>query len=397
MTFEPEWSGPSPTATDGVGTGPVRVLHVDDEQGVRELTAKYLQHESDVIEVVTEPGAEPALARVEDPDERVDCVVSDYDMPGMDGLELLEALRQRGLDVPFFLFTGKGSERIASRAISAGVTDYLQKGTDTEQYTLLANRIENAVAQRRAERVAAENSRRLSQIAEVTDDVLWMFDADWSEVLFVNSAYEDVWQQSADELRADPRSFLDAVHPDDRDDVEAAMCQLSAGQSVDLEYRVVPDDGDERWVWVQGHPLFDGEVVAVTGFARDVTGRKEREERLQTFREAVENAGHSIYWTDAEGVIEYVNPAFVETTGYSREEAVGRTPSILKSGVHDEAFYADLWETVIAGEVWEAEVVNERADGERYVVDQTIAPILSADGRPERFVAVNTVVDGEDD
>lgn len=381
---------------DGLAVDDITVVHVDDDPGILDLAADVIQRERPDISVETTTDPDAVIERLRS-DPPVDCIVSDYQMGTCDGLDLLERIRAVDHHVPFVLFTGKGSEAIASRAISAGVTDYLQKGTGTERYALLANRIENAVAQRRAERAAAASTRRFSQLAEATDDVLWMFDRDWSEVLFVNSAYEAVWGQPVDELRERPRSFLDGVHPGDRGDVVAAMERLSGGTSVDVEFRVAPPDGPTRWIWVQGHPLQEGdEVAAVTGFARDVTGRREREESLEAFREAVESAGHSIYWTDAEGVIEYVNPAFEATTGYSREEAVGRTPRILKSGVHDEAFYEALWATITAGEVWEAEVVNERADGQRYVVDQTIAPILSTDGTPERFVAVNTVVDRDD-
>jgi DNA-binding NarL/FixJ family response regulator len=119
------------------------VLHVDDDPGVTEITGEFLEREADTIEVITEHAASEALDTLSK--RPVDCVVSDYDMPGMNGIKLLEAVRDDHPDIPFILFTGKGSEEVASDAISAGVTDYLQKGTGTEQYTVLANRITNAV------------------------------------------------------------------------------------------------------------------------------------------------------------------------------------------------------------------------------------------------------------
>ncbi|WP_436930743.1 PAS domain S-box protein [Halosimplex halobium] len=133
-------------------------------------------------------------------------------------------------------------------------------------------------------------------------------------------------------------------------------------------------------------------VEAVTDVAADLgalVARKRAEEDLRTFRQAVEQAGHSVYVTDTDGTIEYVNPTFERVTGYSAEEAVGAEPSLLNSGEHDADFFADLWETIRDGEVWTGEVRNRRKSGEPYVVNQTIAPIVDDDGEIERFVAVN--------
>jgi PAS domain S-box-containing protein len=126
------------------------------------------------------------------------------------------------------------------------------------------------------------------------------------------------------------------------------------------------------------------------GTIREISDRKERERELRTFKQAIEHTGHAILITDADGVIQYVNPTFEDQTGYSRAEAVGETPALLDSGAHDDAFFADLWESITDGDVWENEVVNERKDGSHHYVDQTIAPIVDEDGDVERFVAVNT-------
>lgn len=110
---------------------------------------------------------------------------------------------------------------------------------------------------------------------------------------------------------------------------------------------------------------------------------------LSTFRGAVESTGHAIYWTDTAGTIEYVNPAFEAQTGYAAAEAVGNNARLLQSGVHEEVFYEELWDTILDGAVWEGELINERKNGDRYVVKQTISPILDEAGDPVRFVAVN--------
>lgn len=133
----------------------------------------------------------------------------------------------------------------------------------------------------RAELQQAETAARLEEITAIDGDVLWMFNADWSEVLFVNPAYEEIFGGSIEEVRDDPSAFLDTVHPDDVPRVEDAMTCLAAGKSVDMEYRVNPGEGYRRWVWVQAEPISEnGEVVRITGFARDITDRRRRERQL---------------------------------------------------------------------------------------------------------------------
>ncbi|WP_436925374.1 PAS domain S-box protein [Halosimplex amylolyticum] len=135
--------------------------------------------------------------------------------------------------------------------------------------------------------------------------------------------------------------------------------------------------------------LDDGRQICVV---RDITERKERERELARFKRAVEASGHSIYMTDADREITYVNPAFEETTGYSAAEAVGETPTILHSGEHSEDYYDALWETIRAGEVWDEEIVDRRKNGELYYAEQTIAPVTDENGTVDRFVAVQNDV-----
>ncbi|WP_135662159.1 ATP-binding protein [Halorhabdus rudnickae] len=143
----------------------IRVLHIDDDPEFVDLVSTMLERESDRLAVVTANDASEAIDRLED--DTVDCIVSDYEMPSRTGLELLEDVRETHPDLPFILYTGRGSEAVASEAISAGVTDYLEKTGGSEQYTVLCNRIENAVEQHRA----SERAETLERIREVVRDV----------------------------------------------------------------------------------------------------------------------------------------------------------------------------------------------------------------------------------
>ncbi|ELZ44722.1 multi-sensor signal transduction histidine kinase [Halorubrum californiense DSM 19288] len=174
MNSGPDDTPPDAGAAENDASGPTdcganRVLFVDDEPGAADLAATHVERLVDDIETVTYMSPDAALDAVRS--ERVDCVVSDFDMPGADGLELLGSVREIDPGIPFVLFTGKGSEEIASDAISAGVTDYLQKGAGRDRYEMLANSVANALGRRRAERDLREVNAKVTAIHEFAPEL----------------------------------------------------------------------------------------------------------------------------------------------------------------------------------------------------------------------------------
>jgi len=102
----------------------------------------------------------------------------------------------------------------------------------------------------------------------------------------------------------------------------------------------------------------------------------------------LECAGEAIVLTDGSGIIQYVNPAFEEQTGYRLEEVLGKRPSILKSGQHDENFYRRLWQTLMDGKIWRGRIVNRRKDGALYTADETISPVRDVHGKNRHFISI---------
>lgn len=255
----------------------VRVLHVDDDPDFLEVASTFLEREADGLSVETATSVNEALDRLNQ--SKFDCVVSDYDMPRLNGLEFLEHVRELELELPFILFTGKGSEEVASEAIREGVTDYVQKQPGSDQYSLLSNRVKNAVDQYRARHSADLNENLLRELAENCQDILWMVSSGWEEILFINSAYERVWGRSIEDLRKDATDFLEGVHPEDRPRVKQAMKELTNGEPADLEFRVNEAEDYGRWVWSQGTPITGdcGSVVRIAGYIRDITAHKRSE------------------------------------------------------------------------------------------------------------------------
>ena len=154
----------------------------------------------------------------------------------------------------------------------------------------------------------------------------------------------------------------------------------------------VRNDGSRFWAHVNITARFDdeGSLEGFTKVTRDLTERREHELYLRAFREAIEQSRHSIYFTNVDGTIEYVNPAFEVITGYTAEEAIGEDPRFLNADDTTADFYRDLQRTIHGGDVWIGEVVNRRKSGETYTVHQTTAPIKNAENSIERFVTINT-------
>jgi len=149
-------------------------------------------------------------------------------------------------------------------------------------------------------------------------------------------------------------------------------------------------DGSPIHLNLSTAPLHDprGKVVAIMSVLADVTQRKQAEEQLRKFKLGIERSGEAIFTTDPNGVIEYVNPAFTEIYGYTREEAIGRTPRLLKSGRHSRGFYNEFWETILSKQVMDGEIVNKTKSGDLLTIQASINPILNEENALLGFLAI---------
>jgi len=162
---------------------------------------------------------------------------------------------------------------------------------------------------------------------------------------------------------------------------------LQAAQPTRFECTLEPPQGEYRRVEFALNKVDVEAAPMIIVVARDVTHQQQTQAMLRKLSSAVEQTADSVVITNREGVIEYVNPAFVVTTGFSAEAAIGKTPRLVKSGRHSPAFYEQLWSTILNGEVFRAVLTNRRQDGEIYYEEKTITPLRNANGEITHFVS----------
>jgi PAS domain S-box-containing protein len=327
----------------------IRVVHVDDDSEFLAVASERLQAADERISVRTVADPVAALDELDD----VDCVVSDYRMPELDGLELFEAVRSDYPDLPFFLFTDGEAEATASEAISVGVTDYLEKGDESEQYTLLANRVCNAVQRVTAQRAAREASKPAGgetgnceangtvdwhrAVVDTMSEGVYVIDADY-RARFVNYRVADVSSTSARDWSGRSLSYLaetDVLSRAEVASVEAGVDAVVDGEAdevrVELEPTILPG---ADVIELRLTPMVAGGETLALGTTRVVTDRIEREAKLQRtserYRTLIDNFPNGGVFTFDED-LRYTLAGGEELAGVglSSDEVEGATPQEL--------------------------------------------------------------------
>lgn len=297
----------------------IRILHVDDEPSFALMVADRLAREHDGFEIVTESSPTDGLDRLQTAE--FDCVVSDYQMPEMDGLAFLNIVRENYGDIPFILFTGKGSEEIASEAITAGVTDYLRKASGVERYSMLANRILNAVERYHALRQIDLSRRALATANEGIS--LVELDGTFS---YVNPAFAALFGYEPEELIGEHWKIL--YHNQEarrlENDILPAVSAHGywSGETVRLT-----NDGRRL---ITDHRLAKTGGDAIVCTAQDVTPERmnmtDLRDEFDLLFDSLE--GQAFYTLDHEGYITRWNEGAKRLNGYEASEILGEHISV---------------------------------------------------------------------
>ena len=329
------------------------ILVVDDDDASRKLLKKMLSVEGHAVR--TAASGEEALASVVE--QLPDLILLDILMPGIDGFEVTRRLKAdaRSHPVPIILVTSMDDRESRLKGLEAGAEELLNKPVDRaellvrvrnllklkEYQDFLAdhNRIlEEQVAARTAKLRESEERSRL--IAETITEVFWMTDAQIGKMFYISPAYERIWGRSLQSLYENPRSFIEAIHPDDLARMLAVFELQKTGQPFDHEYRITKPDGTLRWIWDRGYPIHEptGEVLRYAGIAQDITERKQTEIKLQLFRQLLDHSRDGIAIVDP-GTSRFldVNEALCNHLGYTRDELLQRGVLDIQTDIPDVA------------------------------------------------------------
>ncbi|GAB4425771.1 MAG: hypothetical protein Kow0031_05400 [Anaerolineae bacterium] len=208
------------------------------------------------------------------------------------------------------------------------------------------------------------------------------------QIIEANPAYLNLTGYSYEETVGSSSINQNLLSPETRQQVIAAMEQ-NGGSLRNLEVEIRLRDGSTRTILLSGENISIQGVPHRLGINVDITERKQAEEALRLQSAALNAAANAILITDRTGLIQWVNPAFCDMTGYTAAEAVGKNLSeLVKSGQQDHAFYTNLWETIMTGQVWRGEIINRRQDGSIYTEEETITPVRDAHNEISHFIAI---------
>ncbi|WP_158854500.1 PAS domain-containing protein [Halorhabdus sp. CUG00001] len=365
----------------------LQVLYVNDDEAFADLVRTKLPRIDPDLAVSTVSDAQAALDALEA--STFDCVVTSYALPEHTGLDLLEDVQSRDSEIPTILFTGRGSETIASRAFQANVSDYIPVRSNQESFALLARRIRTLTEAKREHEVAERISDRFERTLERATDAIYAVDTDW-RIEYMN-------ERMADRIERDRAAVIGANLWDEFPTI--------AGTEIESKYRTAMETGEavsfeqyvpspfEYWVEIRAFPDEDG----LTVFSQEITEQRELERERRRLAEEYDallsNSGDAIFLLDVEhtnGDPEFrfsrLSPGYETQTGLTTAEVRGKTPSAVFGDERGAELAANYQRCLDAGEPISYREELSVADDARFW-QTSLAPV-AVDGEVIRILGI---------
>jgi PAS domain S-box-containing protein len=370
----------------------LQILHLEDDDADAELVQANLRADGLACQIhraVNRATFEQAL------DARAyDAIISDYALPDYDGLSAMKLVRARWPFVPFILVSGTLGEEQAVESLKCGASDYVMKARLMRLPTAVRRALQEAEMHRHCHRAEAQLKQShdlFRQITENIEDLVAVLDRTGRRV-FSSPSYGRLLGAQA---QAPGANSFHEIHPDDAPRIRRVFAEtVATGVGQRAEYRFVLPDGSIRHIESQGSVIRDdgGQIINVLVVSRDIPERRRAGELLRLQEAALHAAANIVVITNRTGAIEWTNPAFTKTTGYTADEVRGQNPRVLKNvaaaATHPPDYYQTMWRTITSGAVWQGEFENQRKDGTPLIEEATITPVCNEQGDITHFVAV---------
>jgi PAS domain S-box-containing protein len=318
----------SPILIDSAALGKkdsLHILQVDDDVCLLEVSKQILLMENS-FEIESVTSVDEAFKKLEK--QTFDAIVSDYEMPLKNGLEFLKELRAQGMDIPFILFTGKGREDVAVRALNLGADSYLNKnGSPETVYCELADAINKTVERKKSRKLLAKSEAKYRTLVENSLQGISILQTAPLRLVFANDAMVKILGYSSQELMAlSPEGIMSLVHHEDRAAFFRRMENRLRGEppGACYEFRGVRKDGSIIWLSALANRVeYEGQL-AVQGMFLDIDESKKTEGILREsearYRELANSLPEIVFETDLNGQLVFANERAAEISGYSHGE-----------------------------------------------------------------------------
>ena len=361
------------------------ILVIEDESGHAELIMRAFEGTRGRYAVKVTSTIKDARQMIHQ--QKPDIVLVDYRLPDGQGDEIIAL----GLNkFPVIMLTSHGDEQLAVQAIKLGALDYVAKSP--ESFETLPHVVDRSLREwqlmqdgKEAELVVA----KLRQAIDTSGEAIFLTDTS-GNFTYINPGFTALYGYSSGELVGIETLRILKGESVTAEEYEQFWTSISSGQ--EMKGEILNKRKDGRLFVVEGSvsPITDKDknIVGYLGIYRDISERKQAENKLRQLSQAVEQSPVSIIITDTNGAIEYVNPKFEEVTGYSLKEIAGENPRFLKSGHTSPEEYKILWENITKGMEWQGEFHNKKKNGEMYWESARISPIVNSLGVTTHFIAV---------
>jgi PAS domain S-box-containing protein len=371
-----------------------KILHVDDNELDLQLVYLSFKQRAPELELVQTNNVDDGLKLCSE--FNPDCVLSDYQMPDRNGVDLLKELRSNGEHIPFVFLTGQGNEQLAVEALRSGADDYFSKEESFAHYERLINSLKRLCQMHQERKAHQDDLEKLKQseerfrlAAKASTDFIFEWIPETNALNWYGDIYTALGHPPEDLQNA--RDYVRFIHPDDLHFATNVMESRAEDNSpFSIEYRIRRADGDYLFFQVRGLAIEDkqGNPLKWIGACKDITVRRNYEDTLRFQAELLDNIHDAVTATDLKGNITYINESSARSLKKTKEDLIGKHVKSFGENPESGATQQELIEKTQANGEWQGFVSNFSEDGEEIIMNCRTRVVRDKEGNIAGMVGI---------